>query len=210
MTWCKNDFRLEIYNKQIGEFVKCPARIFRDICLAYDGQGFIELVTSSSSLYLTKIFGRLLKRTEIIPFCIKQGWINDEWQRFADWYWKNSDIINNFLFRSINPELYDKLMLLGSTTTDLSEEYELLAGTIPDKRFTDAGLHRSDYIWADKSVSKAWSYANKYNPSIIAAYKPEFFKQFGRGDLSYVWIKIDKNIDLKDTVEAIFRVYYVY
>jgi len=217
MTWCKNNFQLEIYNESTGNrIVRCPltSRI-------YYGRGFLELIDFRGNKGdQIHFFGKEFKSpAEIIPFCIKQGWINEEWQRCADWFWENKNLIYGqpntlgqnagFLWRGIHPDLYEKLLLLGSTTADLIDEYEYSFG-IPDKRFTDSNLHKSDYVWASNFIEKAWevSVINKYNPAIIVAYRPEFFRQFEKHE--YTWIKKDKTMDYKDTVEAIFRVYYVY
>lgn len=218
MTWCKNDFRLEIYEQGIGDnIVRCPH--FPTIRIYY-GRGFLELIDFKGNKGdQIHFFGKELEPAEIIPFCIKQGWINEAWQRCADWFWKNKKLIHGepdasgqnagFLWRGIHPNLYEKLLLLGSTTADLTDEYEHSFG-IPDKRFTDANLHKSDYVWASNFIEKAWevSVINTYNPAIIVAYRPEFFRQFKQHE--YTWIKTNKNIDWKDTVEAIFRVHYLF
>lgn len=173
------------------------------------GYGFLELINCRSDNY--RFFDQKFQSpAEIVPFCIKKGWINDEWQKCADWYWRNQDFNDHhLLWRAIHPRDYDKLMRLGSTTADLTEEYEHSWG-VPDKRFVDANIHKSDFMWACPFISKAWEFGLGFeaNPIIIVAYKQDFFKELEPN--RHIWVKTDKNIDWKDTVEAIFVVHFPY
>ncbi len=199
MSWCKNDFQLEIYEYRIGSFVQCPFYPAMD-----SGFGFLELVNCSGTVSRNRLFNKELSPDEVIPFCIEQGWINKEWQRCYDWFLTNKgDFWERFVWRGINPKWYDKLILLGSTTADFHEPE--LAWGVPDERFGD--LKQCDFIWATQHPSQAWNYTKGFNPSIMVAYRTELLRKIKGVD---AYAKRDINMDWKEILEAVFRIYYLY
>lgn len=150
----------------------------------------------------------LIAKTE---YYIKKGSINAEWQRFIDWVLTNKKHILRansiwsrwapFLYRTIPPEAYEDLLRYGNSTADVEKFGK------PDKvriRGKIVELDKSDFIWATIHLPQIWSGVMNTNPSIIIIYKKKFFTKL-RED---VWKRKDKNIDFRDTIEAIIRISY--
>jgi hypothetical protein len=227
MSWLKNNFKLEIYNKRLGEYIKNPHNFgFKP---HYDGEGFLELFEMMGGPQ-KKVFGEYITpdsagihtpedMMELVNYCIKKKYINKNWLLCAKWYLTRGKAISGaivknlkrpYLFRSIDPRFYRSFLRHGVTQSDVRDNYDRLF-------FEKVGIEKSDYIYADTLIYKAWEYAmiRKQNPVVIVVYKGKFFKWAGeiKGPISapsYAWIKKNKEVSYKDTVDAVIRTRFVY
>jgi hypothetical protein len=214
-------FKLEVYHPQIGNYIKCPSLVIGGDTF-YRGQGFIGLL-EMGSFPQQRIFGEVISRgidldstLKQLKYCIKKKYINKEWIRCAEWYIIHRRQIRRvysifqkmfpspLLYRSIDPKLIPLLLEMGSVTAVFKEEYE-------DQYFKALGLTRSKYIWAEDFIEKAWEYATRNNPSVIAVYKKRFFyHQNVPNNRRGVWVKRSDQIKYSDTLEAVIEVKYLY
>ena len=213
-----NNFKLEIYDKTLAEYV-INSRTFGSHS-GYDGGGFVDLFEMIPSIQTT-LFGRTFgkkwsdpeTKINFIQFLVDNNYINSEWISCLEWYLKREKSMHRadsmfgrwifpFLYRSINPRMYKELLKYGSITSALTDQFE-------DGNFRMENLPRSEYIWAAELLEKAWEYANKTNPSIIIIYRKKYFYHRKiTNNANHVWVKRDKNIDYRDTIEAIISVRY--
>ncbi|HLC60970.1 MAG TPA: hypothetical protein VJJ52_06095 [Candidatus Nanoarchaeia archaeon] len=180
--------------------------------MSYNGKGFIELFQMHEKSQKL-IFNEFVEKDlDIVLYCIKEKHINDEWLKCFEWYNKRKRAINRahsvfktfispFLYRSILPSMYKKLLRYGSITANLTDQFE-------GESFRQANLPRSDYIWASDFIEKAWEGTQNLNPAIIVIYRKKYFYKWKSGYGGYVWIKKDKSTDYRDTIEAIIKVRY--
>ncbi len=218
-------FKLEVYHKQIGSYIKNPKNITGDNTF-YQGKGFIELLEMSLAAQ-KKIFGKVIfpwaasgtnleAILKLLEHCIKKGYINKEWIRCAEWYVVHKRQVKRvysilhkifpspFLYRSIDPKLIPLLLQTGSVTAVFKDEYE-------DQNFRSLGLTRSKYVWAEDFIEKAWEYAARNNPSVIVVYKKIFFSHKDvPNNRRGVWVKRSEQINYPDTLEAVIEVKYLY
>ena len=75
--------------------------------------------------------------------------------------------------------------------------------------FEKLGIPKKDLLWASGYLLKAWEYAHKFNPSIIAIYDRSFFKQIYPA-LIHAWVRKSNEVLFKETVRGVFVILYKY
>jgi len=200
-------FKLEVYDGRFKNFLS-----------VYDSSGYRcglwDFLFEEPGFFLGQRFDsadldeRVMAKAE---FCIKNRLINAEWKKFIGWALANKNGILRaksllsrwapFLYRTIPPNAYKDLLKYGNTTADVRKFGR------PDKvriRGKIVELNKSEFIWATIHLPQIWSGVMRTNPSIIIVYKRNCFTKL-RED---VWKLKDKNMDFRDTIEAIIRIRY--
>ncbi len=181
-------FDLEIYDEKIGEFIKNHKDGFD---VLFDPMPENVPHTDSVDDYKKLMAGGL------ITFLVEKNYINDNWIVAYDFYEKASD---SSLFRGINPAVYSVFLKDGTDRNTLEGH---------DLEFEKLEIPKTDLLWASGYLLKAWEYARKFNPSIIAIYDRKFFKQIYTG-LIHAWVRKNNKIGFKDTVRGVFVISYKY
>lgn len=199
MLWFRSikKFKLEVYNKKLQQSI---ASAYNNDALFY-----LFLMPKEDQLRLFRKFFR--DNIELLQFCIENRFINREWIPFYEWCERDSIMKtwkHDFLFRSISKKYYRLLLKLGSTWAAETGEFE-------DNAFREENLPRYEYIWATPYLDKAWESASFFleheGCSIIVLYKSKYFYQKQiPSNANHVWVKVDKNMDYRDTIEAIVRI----